>query len=82
MEDHYINKFDFFIHRYFLYEMNIKINATDGANRIVGTSIETIGDYDFFGRNISEELNVSVGILFNLDLEHKYSLPKKERSNF
>ncbi len=45
MEDHYIDKFDFPIHRCFEYELNLVINAT-GANRIVGHSTETIGDYD------------------------------------
>lgn len=45
IEDHYIDKFDFPIHQYFEYELNLIINAT-GANRIVGHSIETIGDYD------------------------------------
>lgn len=45
IEDRYIDRFDFPIPRYFEYELSLVINAT-GASRIVGSSIETIGEYD------------------------------------
>ncbi|NDV68142.1 AraC family transcriptional regulator [Dysgonomonas sp. 25] len=45
IEDRYIDKFDVPIRRYFDYELNLVVNAP-GANRIVGCSVEAIGDYD------------------------------------
>lgn len=45
IEDRYIDRFDFPIPKYFEYELSLVINAT-GTSRIVGSSIETIGEYD------------------------------------